>query len=57
MIMGHKYCLMENWHLAHRRLKILDLSEKGRQPMSYLNNRYHITFNGEIFNYLEIKSN
>ena len=25
--------------------------------MSYLNNRYHITFNGEIFNYLEIKSN
>lgn len=43
--------------LGHRRLKILDLSEKGRQPMSYLNNRYHITFNGEIFNYLEIKSN
>ena len=24
--------------------------------MSYMNNRYYITFNGEIFNYLEIKS-
>jgi asparagine synthase (glutamine-hydrolysing) len=41
--------------LGHRRLKILDLSENGYQPMSYLNNRYHLTFNGEIYNFLELK--
>lgn len=41
--------------LGHRRLSIIDLSEAGSQPMSYLEDKYNITFNGEIFNYLEIK--
>lgn len=36
--------------LGHRRLKIIDLSDGGAQPMSY-NDRYWITFNGEIYNY------
>lgn len=40
---------------AHRRLSILDLSAAGHQPMSYANGRYWIIFNGEIYNYLEIK--
>ena len=40
--------------LGHRRLSIIDLSNAGHQPMHYLN-RYTITFNGEIYNYLEIK--
>ncbi|WP_415376874.1 asparagine synthase (glutamine-hydrolyzing) [Patiriisocius sp. Uisw_017] len=39
----------------HRRLSILDLSDAGHQPMSYLDNRFWITLNGEIYNYLEIK--
>lgn len=42
--------------LAHRRLSILDLSENGKQPMSYNAERYWITFNGEIYNYLEIRN-
>lgn len=42
--------------LGHRRLSILDLSENGKQPMSYADGRYWITFNGEIYNYLEIRS-
>src|SRR3989339_259313 len=40
---------------GHRRLSILDLSVLGKQPMSYADNRYFITFNGEIYNFLEIK--
>ncbi len=38
--------------LVNRRLAIIDLSEKGHQPMFYLN-RYVITFNGEIYNFQE----
>lgn len=41
--------------LGHRRLNILDLSKNGSQPMTYLNHRYSISYNGEIFNYLELK--
>jgi asparagine synthase (glutamine-hydrolysing) len=41
---------------GHRRLSIIDTSPKGHQPMSCRNNRFWITYNGEIYNYLEIKS-
>ena len=40
--------------LGHRRLSILDLSENGKQPMEWAD-RYVITFNGEIYNYVELK--
>jgi asparagine synthase (glutamine-hydrolysing) len=41
--------------LAHRRLSIIDLSENGKQPMQYMDGRYTISFNGEIYNYIELK--
>lgn len=41
--------------LVHRRLSILDLSELGWQPMSSPDQRYHLVFNGEIYNYLELR--
>src|SRR6185503_13270158 len=40
--------------LGNRRLSIIDLSAAGQQPMHYMD-RYTITFNGEIYNYVELK--
>lgn len=41
--------------LGHRRLSIIDLDEKSNQPMVSHDGKYVITFNGEIYNYIELK--
>lgn len=42
--------------LAHARLSIIDVSDAGTQPMIDHSGRYQIIFNGEIFNYRELKA-
>ena len=55
---GEGHWLNSNGTLGfgHRRLSIIDLTENGKQPMHYADGRYTITFNGEIYNYIELKN-
>jgi asparagine synthase (glutamine-hydrolysing) len=49
------------WHepgiaMGHRRLSIIDLSEAASQPMTTPDGRYVIVYNGEIYNYMDVRS-
>ena len=52
---GIVYVQGEDVLLGHRRLSILDLSESGKQPMVSVDGRYILVFNGEIYNFKELK--
>ena len=52
---GEGYYVKDEIGLAHKRLAILDISQRGAQPMSSKEGKWIITFNGCIYNYLELK--
>jgi asparagine synthase (glutamine-hydrolysing) len=47
----------ENIGLGHRRLSIIDTEQSANQPMLSSNKNWVIAFNGEIYNYVELKAN
>ena len=51
-----QFCWEDTVALGHRRLSILDLSSAGHQPMSTADGRYHVTYNGEIYNFIELRT-
>lgn len=52
---GHGVYIAKNIGLGHTRLKIIDLSEKGNQPISNEDKTIWITVNGEVYNYKSIR--
>ncbi len=52
---GFYSCAAQHLVLGNRRLALIDLSPGGHQPMSYAGERYWITYNGELYNYPELK--
>ena len=53
---GEGYWIEENIGLGHRRLSIIDLSSAGHQPMISSDQRYVLTYNGEIYNFRELRT-
>jgi len=53
---GEWYSPCGGFALGHRRLAILDLSANGSQPMADPSGRFRIVFNGEIYNFRELRS-
>jgi asparagine synthase (glutamine-hydrolysing) len=52
---GHGIYTSKNICLGHTRLAILDLSNKGKQPMISDNGEAVIVYNGEVYNYIELR--
>lgn len=52
---GHGLYLDKNIGFAHRRLSIIDVTKAGKQPMCDISEDLVISYNGEIYNFLEIK--
>ena len=52
---GEGYYVDNFVHFSHKRLSIIDLNPRSNQPFTNKNKDYVITFNGEIYNYIELK--
>jgi asparagine synthase (glutamine-hydrolysing) len=53
---GEGHWIEENVGLGHRRLAIIDLSPAGHQPMISTDHRYVLSYNGEVYNFRELRT-
>lgn len=53
---NQKYIIEDNFAMAHARLSIIDLSEASNQPFKSHDGRFTIVYNGEVFNYKQLKN-
>ncbi len=53
---GEGHWIEGNVGLGHRRLSIIDLSPAGQQPMIIADHRYVLSYNGEVYNYRELRT-
>ena len=53
---GEGHWVKDNVAIGHRRLSIIDLTNAGYQPMSSRDGRYILSYNGEIYNFKELRS-
>ena len=53
---GEGQWVEKNVGIGHRRLAIIDPSPAGHQPMISVDHRYALTYNGEIYNYLDLRA-
>jgi len=52
---GQGVAAFDGCGLAHRRLSIIDLSDGAKQPMASADGRVHLAFNGEVYNFIELR--
>jgi asparagine synthase (glutamine-hydrolysing) len=53
---GEGHWIEGNVGIGHRRLAVIDLSPAGHQPMISEDNRYVLSYNGEIYNFRELRA-
>lgn len=53
---GYHLDATHGWAMGHRRLKVIDLSDRGRQPMSDAAGTLWITYNGEVYNFADLRA-
>jgi len=53
---GEGFYIDKNIGFGHRRLSIIDLSDAGSQPMISMNGRYILSYNGEVYNFKELRN-
>ena len=52
---GYGFYLDKDIAFGHRRLSIIDLTDAAQQPMTSQCNRFNLIYNGELYNYLELR--